>query len=72
MTDPERAKQDLNPLTEEEELDEDVLGFDPVAEGVTPAEQWSATDRYGMTATEQEHGESLNERLDEEEPDVKP
>jgi hypothetical protein len=44
-------------------------GDDPLDRGVAPPERWSAAMRYGTTAAEQEDGESLDQRLDEEEPD---
>jgi hypothetical protein len=44
-------------------------GDDPLDRGVVPPERWSAAMRYGTTAAEQEEGESLDERLAEEEPD---
>jgi hypothetical protein len=44
-------------------------GDDPLDRGVVPPERWSAAMRYGTTAEEQEEGESLDDRLAEEEPD---
>lgn len=37
---------------------------------VDPPEDWSGADRFGMSADEQRQGETLDERLAEEEPDV--
>jgi hypothetical protein len=45
-------------------------GDDPLDRGVATPERWSAPIRSGGTADEQEHGESLDELLAEEEPDV--
>jgi hypothetical protein len=45
-------------------------GYDPLDRGVAPPERWSAGIRYGVTAQEQEEGESLDQLLAEEEPDV--
>ena len=45
-------------------------GDDPLDRGVAPPERWSAGIRYGTTAGEQEAGESLDQQLAEEEPDV--
>jgi hypothetical protein len=45
-------------------------GDDPLDRGVVPPERWSAAMRFGSTAEEQEHGESLDQLLAEEEPDV--
>ena len=44
-------------------------GDDPLDRGVVPPERWSAGVRYGVTAGEQEEGESLDQLLSEEEPD---
>ena len=45
-------------------------GDDPLDRGVIPPERWSAGIRFGTTAAEQEEGESLDQRLAEEEPDA--
>ena len=45
-------------------------GDDPLDRGVIPPERWSSPMRIGSTAPEQESGESLDELLAEEEPDV--
>ena len=47
-------------------------GDDPLDRGVAPPERWSAGIRYGTTAQEQDEGESLDQLLAEEEPDVGP
>ena len=47
-------------------------GDDPLDRGVAPPERWSAGIRYGTTAEEQDRGESLDQLLAEEEPDVTP
>lgn len=57
-------------FTTSEQLDEDELGADPLERGAEPAEGWSGADRFGTTAREQREGESLDDRLAEEEPDV--
>jgi hypothetical protein len=44
-------------------------GDDPLDRGVAPPERWSAGIRYGVTAEEQQQGESLDQLLAEEEPD---
>jgi hypothetical protein len=41
-------------------------------EVVDPPEDWSGADKYGMSAEEQRQGETLDERLAEEVPDVTP
>src|ERR1700722_14457683 len=47
-------------------------GDDPLDRGVIPPERWSAAIRFGSTAEEQESGESLDQLLAGEEPDVAP
>ena len=37
---------------------------------VDPPDNWSEANRFGMTAREEREGESLDQRLAEEEPDV--
>lgn len=57
----------LNPS---ESLDSDEVRNDDGDTVVDPPEHWVAADRIGVTAEEQREGESLDERLAEEEPDV--
>jgi hypothetical protein len=45
-------------------------GEDPLDAGVITADRWSAGMRYGSTEAEEEAGESLDQLLAEEEPDV--
>lgn len=45
-------------------------GDDPLDRGVVTPDRWSAGIRFGTTAAEQQAGESLDQELDEEEPDV--
>jgi Family of unknown function (DUF5709) len=45
-------------------------GDDPLDAGVITADRWSAGMRFGSTAAEEEQGESLDQLLSEEEPDV--
>jgi len=45
-------------------------GEDPLDRGVATPEHWSRQIRSGSTADEQEEGESLDELLAEEEPDI--
>jgi hypothetical protein len=47
-------------------------GDDPLDRGVAPPQRWSTAIRYGTTAGEQGAGESLDQLLAEEEPDVVP
>lgn len=54
-----------------EELDEDELGLDP-EDGYDAPDDWAASDRWGTTPEEEREGESLDQRLREEEPDEEP
>jgi hypothetical protein len=45
-------------------------GDDPLDRGVATPERWSAGMKFGSTADEQQAGESLDQLLAEEEPDV--
>jgi hypothetical protein len=47
-------------------------GDDPLDPGVLPPDRWSAGEGYGNTLSEEEAGESLDQLLAEEEPDVDP
>ncbi|WP_280267208.1 hypothetical protein [Nocardia wallacei] len=55
-----------------EHLDEDELDADPLEEGVEPPEGWSGADRYGTTPNEQREGPTIDDRLAQEVPDVRP
>lgn len=67
---PDPGEHDDDVLTQSETLDEDDMGVDPLESGMDPAEDWSAANRYGTTATEQATDRPLTERLDEERADV--
>ncbi|MFF5991583.1 hypothetical protein [Prauserella flavalba] len=67
---PDAAETDPAALNSAEDLDEDRLKVDPLEEGVEPPERWSEANRSGTTPFEQQQGESLDERLSEERPDV--
>jgi hypothetical protein len=57
-------------LNASEGTDSDELRYDDGDVVVDPPETWSEADRFGMTAREEREGESLDDRLAEEEPDV--
>jgi Family of unknown function (DUF5709) len=72
---PEQRRPESADLTDYEVLDaSDTLagdpGDDPLDRGVAAPQRWSAAIRHGSTAAEQQAGESLDELLAEEEPDV--
>src|SRR6478736_2998111 len=50
--------------------DEDVK--DELDRGYSPPEHWSAGQGYGNTPWEEEHRESIDQRLRQEEPDTDP
>jgi len=45
---------------------------DPLDEGLTPPEKWSAGEGFGTTVDEYRRGESFEQRLSQEEPDIDP
>ena len=47
-------------------------GDDPLDRGIIAPDRWSAAEKYGTTADEQEAGESLDQLLAEEEPEPDP
>ncbi|TDH49422.1 hypothetical protein E2F47_20815 [Mycobacterium eburneum] len=53
-----------------EDVDEERIGLDPLEEGMDPPERWTGSDRFGVSADEQRDGESLEQRLEQEEADV--
>jgi Family of unknown function (DUF5709) len=72
---PDERRHESADLTDYEVMDgSDTLdaapGDDPLDRGVVPPERWSAAIRYGTTGAEQEAGESLDQLLAEEEPDI--
>ena len=72
---PERDRHESRDLSDYQTADAyDTLdgepGDDPLDSGVIPPERWSAGIRRGTTADEQQHGESLDDLLAEEEPDT--
>ena len=65
---------DLEDFETEDALDtlDGELGDDPLDAGVIPPERWSAGMRFGTTGEEEADGESLDQMLAEEEPDIVP
>lgn len=45
---------------------------DTLDEGYSPPEKWSAAEKYGNTPLEEEEGETLDQRLAQEEPEPDP
>jgi hypothetical protein len=72
---PQERRHESSDLEDYQVLDaSDTLdgapGDDPLDRGVATPERWSAAIRFGTTAQEQEDGESLDQLLAEEEPDI--
>jgi Family of unknown function (DUF5709) len=63
--------EDDGVLDPSDTLDGDPAG-DALDAGYLPADRWSAGERFGTTLTEEREGESLDQLLAEEEPDVDP
>ncbi|MGI8576643.1 MAG: DUF5709 domain-containing protein [Nocardioidaceae bacterium] len=62
------ASEQLDQLQSDDTLVE--RGTDDVLdEGYSPPEHWSAAEKFGNTAREQAEGETLDQRLAQEEPD---
>ena len=62
------AEEDTGLLDSSDTLEDDPAG-DPLDVGYVPADRWSGANRFGTTPAEEAQGESLDERLSEEEPD---
>jgi hypothetical protein len=62
--------EDDGVLDSSDTLDDDLV--DPLDTGVAAADRWAGANRFGTTAAEERQGESLDERLSEEEPDIDP
>ncbi|MBY6680829.1 hypothetical protein HQ312_07145 [Rhodococcus sp. BP-316] len=58
-------------LDQSESLDSDeIRGTDDVDDVVTPPDSWTEADKFGTTEREAREGESLDQKLAEEVPDV--
>lgn len=65
------AIEDEGVLDNSDTLDGNPAG-DPLDVGYQAPDRWSGADRFGTTAAEQRQGESLDQLLAEEEPDIDP
>lgn len=63
--------EDEGVLDASDTLDDDAVP-DPLDAGVQAADRWSGANRFGTTAAEERAGESLEQLLAEEEPDIDP
>ena len=53
-------------------VDDDRGLAEPLDEGYSPPERWSAGQRFGNTPLEESLGESLEQRVEQEEPEPDP
>jgi hypothetical protein len=60
------------PQSTEDSLVDDRGLDDPLEEGYSPPEKWSAGEGFGTTAYEEAVGESLDQRIAQEEPEADP
>jgi hypothetical protein len=60
------------PQTGGDDLADDRGLSDPLDEGYSPPEKWSAAEGYGNTPLEEQQGESLDQRIAQEEPEPDP
>ncbi len=63
--------EDEGVLDASDTLDDDAVA-DPLDTGIAAADGWSGANRFGTTAAEQRAGETLDQLLAEEEPDIDP
>lgn len=70
VNEPEQSEQ----LSQGQPYDtlEDRGVADVLDEGFSPPEKWSPAQKFGNTAAEMREGESLDQRLEQEEPDIEP
>jgi Family of unknown function (DUF5709) len=69
--DPSADLEDDGVLDASDTLEGDP-GDDPLDTGIAPPDRWSAGEGFGTTETEEREGESLDQLLAEEEPDIDP
>jgi hypothetical protein len=65
------AVEDDGVLDSSDTLDGSAVS-DPLDVGIAAADRWAGADRFGTTIAEQRAGESLDQLLAEEQPDVDP
>jgi hypothetical protein len=63
--------EDDGVLDASDTLDDDLVA-DPLDTGIAAADRWAGADRFGTTPAEERAGESLEQLLAEEEPDIDP
>ncbi len=63
--------EELDQLQESDTLDDRGVE-DALDEGIVPPQKWSAGQGFGNTAAEEARGETLDQRIAQEEPEVDP
>jgi hypothetical protein len=63
--------EDDGVLDASDTLDDDRTS-DPLDTGIAAPDRWAGANRFGTTPAEEREGESLEQRLAEEEPDIDP
>ncbi|MDG9676714.1 DUF5709 domain-containing protein [Micromonospora sp. DH14] len=63
--------EDDGVLDASDTLDDDLVG-DPLDTGIVAEDRWTAANRFGTTPAEERAGESLEQHLAQEVPDVDP
>ncbi|MGW1485173.1 DUF5709 domain-containing protein, partial [Micromonospora parva] len=63
--------EDDGVLDASDTLDDDLVG-DPLDTGIVAEDHWTAANRFGTTPAEERAGESLEQHLAQEVPDVDP
>lgn len=66
---PDDVETDPVALSSSEDLDQDHMQQDPLEGGGEPPEQWTGADQYGTTPYEQQLGEDMDQRLEQEQAD---
>ncbi|WP_278314565.1 hypothetical protein [Lolliginicoccus levis] len=69
---PDQVESDPASLSSAEYLDEERLGENPLAGAMAPPDDWTEADARGTTPEEAREGESLDDKLEQEEPEVLP
>ena len=75
MSDPRNQPPSPAQYLSQDQDDDTLLGRDtrdPLDEGLTAPERWSPGEGFGSTADEAVQGESFEQRLSQEEPDLDP
>jgi hypothetical protein len=64
--------EDEGVLQPDDSLETDDLSADPLDTGISPPERHPNAERFGVTEAEARQGETLDQRLAQEDPDIPP